>query len=81
MSLNRQFRQASPAAPAVKEAKPVVASAAVKSDGAKRGPKPSGNAKILLTLRLDPAVIQRFKDTGPGWQARINDALKAAKLP
>lgn len=39
------------------------------------------SGKIRVTLLLDPAVIQRFKATGPGWQARINDALKTAKIP
>lgn len=39
------------------------------------------SGKIVVSLRLEPAVIQRFKDTGPGWQSRINDALKAAKIP
>lgn len=44
--------------------------------GKRRGPKPSGNAKKLLSLRLDPEVIDGFKATGDGWQARINDALR-----
>ena len=29
-----------------------------------------------LTMRFDPEVIAAFKATGPGWQARMNDALK-----
>jgi uncharacterized protein (DUF4415 family) len=32
--------------------------------------------KISVTLRLDRDVIERFKSTGPGWQTRINAALK-----
>lgn len=43
---------------------------------AKRGPKPSGNAKTLITLRLDPVIIEGFKATGGGWQARINAVLR-----
>lgn len=43
---------------------------------AKRGPKPSGKAKQLMTLRLDPDVIEGFKSTGDGWQARMNEALR-----
>ena len=46
----------------------------------KPGPKPSGSAKQLLSLRLDQDVIAKFRATGPGWQARINDVLKAAKV-
>ena len=33
-----------------------------------------------VSLRLDPDVIEKFKATGKGWQSRINDVLKAAKL-
>ena len=33
-----------------------------------------------ISLRLDPDVIEKFKATGKGWQSRINDVLKAAKL-
>ncbi|MGF9693260.1 BrnA antitoxin family protein [Rhizobium sp. 0TCS1.26] len=34
-------------------------------------------ARELVSLRLDSAVIQYFQDDGPGWQDRINDALRA----
>lgn len=34
------------------------------------------DAKQQITLRLDRDVIERFRATGPGWQARINEALK-----
>lgn len=33
-----------------------------------------------ISLRLDPDVIAKFKATGKGWQARINDALRNAKV-
>jgi uncharacterized protein (DUF4415 family) len=36
--------------------------------------------KKQVTLRLDPDVIDKFRATGLGWQARINDALKAAQV-
>lgn len=37
--------------------------------------------KEAVSLRLDPDVLQHFRATGPGWQSRINAALrKAAKL-
>ena len=35
--------------------------------------------KQQVSLRLDPDVIAKFKATGKGWQARINDILKSAK--
>jgi uncharacterized protein (DUF4415 family) len=34
--------------------------------------------KEQVTLRLDPDVLERFRATGPGWQSRINDALRKA---
>jgi uncharacterized protein (DUF4415 family) len=43
---------------------------------AKRGPKPSGKAKQLITLRLDQDVIDAFKASGKGWQSRMNDDLR-----
>ena len=44
----------------------------------KPGPKPSGKAKVMLTLRLDPDVVARFRATGAGWQTRMAEALKRA---
>lgn len=41
-----------------------------------RGRKPDPNAKKLLTLRLDPDVIDYFKAGGEGWQTRMNEALR-----
>ena len=43
-----------------------------------KGRKADPNAKKLLTLRLDPDVIEHFKATGEGWQTRINEALRKA---
>lgn len=40
----------------------------------KPGRPPSG--KIMVNLRLDPEVVAKFKADGPGWQARINQALR-----
>lgn len=34
--------------------------------------------KEMVTLRLDRAVLDHFQDEGPGWQERINAALRAA---
>lgn len=39
------------------------------------GKKP---AKILLSLRIDPVVIERWKATGPGWQTRMAKTLAKA---
>jgi uncharacterized protein (DUF4415 family) len=41
----------------------------------------SDNPKQQVTLRLDRAVLEGFRATGPGWQSRINAELrKALKL-
>ena len=37
---------------------------------------PSG--KEMVTLRLDRAVLEHFQEDGPGWQDRINAALRIA---
>jgi uncharacterized protein (DUF4415 family) len=36
------------------------------------------NAKELVSLRLDRDVLERFQEDGPGWQDRINAALRKA---
>jgi uncharacterized protein (DUF4415 family) len=37
--------------------------------------------KEAVSLRLDPDVLEHFRASGPGWQSRINAALrKAARL-
>ena len=48
----------------------------------RRGRPKSAVTKVRTTLRLDPDVLAAFRSGGPGWQTRINDALrKAAGLP
>jgi uncharacterized protein (DUF4415 family) len=34
--------------------------------------------KELVSLRIDQDVLEYFRDGGPGWQDRINDALRRA---
>lgn len=34
--------------------------------------------KVAVSLRLDPEVIEAFKAEGPGWQSRMNQALRKA---
>lgn len=41
--------------------------------------RPKGSStKQLVSLRLDRDVLDHFRAGGPGWQTRINDALRAA---
>jgi uncharacterized protein (DUF4415 family) len=32
--------------------------------------------KVLLSVRYDADIVERFKATGDGWQTRMNDALR-----
>lgn len=34
--------------------------------------------KEMVTLRLDRAVLEHFQEDGPGWQDRMNAALRLA---
>ena len=46
----------------------------------KKGGRPkSENPRQMISLRLPPDVIERWKATGPGWQTRM--AEKLAKGP
>ncbi|HTI66534.1 MAG TPA: BrnA antitoxin family protein [Caulobacteraceae bacterium] len=42
-----------------------------------RGPQRAPTKK-LVSLRLDPEILQHFKAGGPGWQSRINATLQDA---
>jgi uncharacterized protein (DUF4415 family) len=35
-------------------------------------------ARELVSLRIDSDVLEHFQGDGPGWQDRINDALRRA---
>jgi uncharacterized protein (DUF4415 family) len=41
-------------------------------------PKPPAipGAKELVSLRIDRDVLDHFQESGPGWQERINEALR-----
>jgi len=42
-----------------------------------RGRPPLGSAaKVQQSLRLSPEVLEHFRSTGPGWQARIDEVLR-----
>jgi uncharacterized protein (DUF4415 family) len=36
------------------------------------------SVKELVSLRIDQDVLEHFQEGGPGWQDRINDALRRA---
>lgn len=45
-----------------------------------RGRPKAAVTKVSTTIRLDPDVIEKFRATGPGWQSRINEVLKKARV-
>lgn len=48
----------------------------------RRGRPKLANPRQLLSLRLPPQIIARWKATGPGWQTRMAEALeKSAPRP
>ncbi|MCB1386047.1 MAG: BrnA antitoxin family protein [Nitratireductor sp.] len=60
------FRKAKPAS----ELPDAVAKAFPKTRGPQKAPR-----KVPVSIRLDADVVEHYKATGPGWQARINQAL------
>ena len=48
----------------------------------KKGGRPrSANPRQLISLRLPPEVIARWKATGPGWQTRMAERLAKTPVP
>lgn len=46
-------------------------------EGPKEAPALPG-VREMVSLRIDKDVLEYFQDGGPGWQDRINDALRKA---
>jgi uncharacterized protein (DUF4415 family) len=42
----------------------------------KRGRPVADHRKVSATIRLDEDVIRYFRAEGPGWQTRVNAALR-----
>ncbi len=42
-----------------------------------RGRPKSDNKKLLISVRYSPEVVAYFKGTGKGWQARMDEVLRA----
>lgn len=41
--------------------------------------RPAGSDKEQVTLRLDKAILDRWRSTGTGWQTRLNAALRTVE--
>lgn len=70
----RQAAEAAFKAATTKQAEAAPAPAAAPASG----PAPAPGAREMVTLRIDRAVLDHFQKDGPGWQDRLNAALKAA---
>ena len=46
-----------------------------------RGRPKTATTKEQVTVRLDPDVLAKLREAGPGWQTRINGILRRAMLP
>lgn len=68
----KELRTARPA----REVVPQIVAAYKASKLRTRG-RPTGSTKTPVSLRLDNEVLAFFKSKGPGWQTRIDTALKA----
>jgi uncharacterized protein (DUF4415 family) len=44
----------------------------------RRGRPPAEKPKQAISLRVDADVLDHYKATGPGWQSRMNEALRKA---
>jgi uncharacterized protein (DUF4415 family) len=50
--------------------------AAIRRYRGQRGPQ-KAPTKEMVSLRVDRDVVAAYRATGPGWQARANEALRA----
>lgn len=65
----------------IAQAKPFTEAFPALADAMRRnvGGRPKAeNPKVAVSLRLDQDVVARFKASGPGWQTRMNTALRDA---
>jgi uncharacterized protein (DUF4415 family) len=65
------FRRARPAS----EVMPELVDAWRRGRGKQKAP-----TKVAVSLRLDEAVVDRLRASGPGWQTRANEMLRKAVL-
>lgn len=48
----------------------------IEHEKARRGRPKLANAKVPVSFRVDPALLRSFKETGPGWQGLVHQALE-----
>lgn len=70
--LTEDFQQARPAADLLPEILGKENASALLTRSRPKSNKP----KVALTIRYDAEIIESFRATGPGWQTRMNYALR-----
>ncbi len=61
------------------QAKPFAEAFPALAENIRKGGRPrSERPKLAVSIRLDQDVVDRFKADGPGWQSRVNEALRHA---
>lgn len=63
---------------AIERAEAAFKTATTKPEAAKPARSTIPTGKELVSIRIDRDVLAYFQDDGPGWQERINDALRKA---
>ena len=61
---------------AIERAEAVFKPAPPKAEPAPQRAAPIPGGKEMVSLRLDRDVLAYFQDDGPGWQERVNAALR-----
>lgn len=72
---DEDFARARPAAEVLREQ--FGAEAAAHLLRPKRGRPPKATRKRAINIRLSPEVLAFFRASGPGWQTRVDQVLKA----
>jgi uncharacterized protein (DUF4415 family) len=61
----------------IAQAKPFAEAFPALAETIRKGGRPrSDRPKLAVSIRLDQEVVERFKAAGPGWQSRVNEALR-----
>lgn len=65
-------------ASSIERAEAAFKSATSKPERVTPKPRAAPAGKEMVSLRLDREVLEHFQEDGPGWQERINAALRTA---
>jgi uncharacterized protein (DUF4415 family) len=49
----------------------------VLAESKRRGRPPKEDKKVMVSIRLEPKLVDAYRSTGRGWQGRMRDTLEA----